>query len=131
MATTTVQTTDLAQLIADRLSTIDGLRVHWYVSDAVRPPSVVIGQPSVDYSDTAAGFCSAVWSFPLTLVVSRNSDREAQLALSRFLQAIVTTLADTEADGVSDVAPIAARPITVTVSGAELPGYAIDVNVYA
>ena len=31
--------------------------MHWYVSDAVRPPAVVIGQPTVDYPDTQSGFC--------------------------------------------------------------------------
>lgn len=131
MATTTAQTTDLAQFIAETLEAIEGLRVYWFVSDAVRPPAVVIAQPSVDYADVAAGFCAATWSFPLTLVVGRNNDREAQLALSRFLQAITSALSAAEADGVTDVSPVAARPITLNVSGTEMPGYAIDVNVYA
>lgn len=132
MATTTVQTVDLAQLIADTLTTnIDGLRVHWYVADIVRPPAVVVGQPSVDYLDTLSGFCSATWTFPLTLVVARTNDREAQVALSSYLQQVTSALAAAEAPGVHTVEPVRADRTTATVSGQELPGYAITVRVRA
>lgn len=131
MATTTVQTVDLAQLIASTLEDIDGLRVHWYVADIVRAPAVVVGQPSVDYLDQLGGFCSATWSFPLTLVVARTNDREAQVSLSTYLQQVTSTLSAAEAPGVHLIEAVRATPTAVTVSGQDLPGYAITVRVRA
>jgi hypothetical protein len=129
MATTTAQHTDISQALAESLEGV--VRVYWGPLDTVRPPAVVIAQPSVDYLDTLSGFCSATWTFPLTLVVSRNNDRDAQLALSRYLQEVTSTLARAQVPGVQSVEPVDARPITVTVSGQELPGYAINVRVRA
>jgi len=129
MATTEVLTHDISQAMADVL---DGLvRTYWYVSDTIRPPAVVIAQPSVDYLDTLSGFCSATWTFPLTLVVARNNDRDAQLSLSRNLQLVTNALASADLAGVRSCEPVDARPITVTVAGQELPGYAITVRVRA
>jgi len=111
---------------------LEGLiRTYWYVSDAIRPPAVVIAQPSIDYLDAAAGFCSATWTFPLTLVVSRTNDRDAQLSLSRNLQLVTNALATAHLAGVQSCEPVDARPLTVTVAGQELPGYAITVRVRA
>jgi len=129
MATTEVLTHDISQAMADVL---DGLvRTYWYVSDTIRPPAVVIAQPSVDYLDTLSGFCSATWTFPLTLVVARNNDRDAQLSLSRNLQLVTNALDSADLAGVRSCEPVDARPITVTVAGQELPGYAITVRVRA
>lgn len=130
MAVTTVSTIDISQALADVISALD-IRVHWYVSDAVRPPAVVIAQPTIDYTDTLSGFCSATWSFPLTLVVSRNNDRDAQVALASMLQQVTTALTNADVPGLNSIEPVSARPITVTVSGTDLPGYALDVNVRA
>jgi hypothetical protein len=131
MATTTTVGTDLAQMIAGALEGIGGLRVYWYVSDAVRPPAVVVAQPSVDYTDTLGGFCHATWTYPLTLVVTRNNDRQAQLDMAAYLQQVTSTLAAITGPDVYAVEPVEARPTTVTVSGQELPGYAITVRVRA
>lgn len=131
MATTTAQTTDLAQVIADALADVDGLRTYAYIADTVRVPAVVIAQPSVDYLDTLSGFCSATWTFPLTLVVSRNNDREAQVALSRYLQLVTSALSAAQSPGVQTIEPVDARPITASVSGVEQPAYAINVRVRA
>lgn len=131
MATTETQTMDLAQAIVDVLNEIDGLRAYAYVADTVRPPAVVVAQPSVDYLDNLSGFCSATWTFPLTLVVGRNNDRDAQVALSGFLQQVTSTLAAADVPGVAEIEPVSANPITVSVSGVEQPGYSIDVRVRA
>lgn len=131
MATTTVQTVDLAGVLEGILNSVDGLRVYWYVADTVRPPAVVIAQPVIDYADPDAGFCSASWSFPCTIVVSRSADREAQRAMSQFLLDIVTALRTAEVDGVLSIDPIDARPIPVTVSGQELPGYLLNIRIRA
>jgi hypothetical protein len=129
MATTETQTIDIAQGLADALDVV--IRSYWFVSDAVRPPALVIGQPSIDYQDAGSGFCSATWIFPMTLVVSRSSDREAQVALSRILQLVSSTLAAAEIEGVFSVEPLDARPVPVTVSGQEMPGYLLNVRVRA
>jgi hypothetical protein len=129
MAVTEKLSVDIAQALADVLK--DLVRVHWYVADIVRPPAVVIGQPSVDYLDTLGGFCDSTWTYPLTLVVSRNNDRDAQVALSRILQLVTSALASATVPGIALIEPVDARPITVTVSGQDLPGYAITVRVRA
>lgn len=135
MATTTVQTLDLAQVIADALADVEGLRTYAYVADTVRPPSngaaLVIMQPSVDYLDVTAGFCAATWSFPLTLVVTRANERDSQLALSTYLQLITSALTDANAPGVFSIEPVDASPITAQLSGADMPGYSINVRVRA
>jgi hypothetical protein len=129
MTTTGVLTHEISEEMSRALDGI--VRCYWYVSDAVRPPAVVIGQPSIDYLDTLAGFCAATWTFPLTLVVARNNDREAQLALSRNLQAVTSALDNAALAGVRSCEPVDARPLTVSISGQELPGYAITVRVRA
>lgn len=131
MTATRLQTDDVAGALATTLAGIAGLRVYTYVADNFRPPGVVIGQPVIDYADPDAGFCSASWSFPCTIVVSRSTDREAQRAMSQFLLDIVTALRTAEVDGVLSIDPIDARPIPVTVSGQELPGYLLNIRIRA
>jgi hypothetical protein len=131
MATTTVETVDISQALATVLEDLDGLRVYWYVSDAVRPPAVVIMQPSVDYLDAQSHFCAATWTFPVVLCVTRANEREAQIALSKHLQLVTSALGSAQIPGVLSVDPVDARPTTVTVSGVDLPGYAINVRVRA
>lgn len=130
MPTPSLETVVVAEEIATLLGGVAGLRVHWYVSDTTRPPAVVIGQPDIDYADPSASFCDAVWLFPLTIVVARNSDREAQTLMSRLLLEIVQAL-NTDVPGLFSVQPLIARPITVTIGSQELPGYSLDVRVRA
>lgn len=136
MVTTTAQTTDLAQVIVDAVAGIDGLRCYAYVADTVRTPAggaaLVVMQPTVDYTDQLAGFCSASWSFPLSLVTTRANEREAQAALSRYLQLVTSALSAAQSPpGVASVEPIDARPTAVTVSGVDQPGYTINVRIRA
>lgn len=130
MAITTQQTVDVAQVLQGLLEDIDGLRTYFYVSDTVRPPAVVIAQPFIDYADPDAGFCAATWNFPCTVVVSRSNDREAQRLMSQWLLDITTAL-KADVDGVFSIQPIDARPIPVTVSGQELPGYLLNIRIRA
>lgn len=135
MPVTTTQTLDLAQVLGDLLAPVEDLRVYFYVADTVRPASnggaAVIMQPSVDYRDPAAAFCAATWTFPLLLLVPRNNDRDAQRTLSRLLQQVTSTLGDAAVPGVFSIDPVDANPTTATVSGQDLPGYAITVRVRA
>lgn len=131
MATTTKQTVGVSQALADLLADVDGLRTYWYVSDTVRAPACVIGQPVLDFTDSTGGFCAAVWDYPLTVVVARASDRDAQTTMSRLLLEIVAAL-DVEVDGVFSIEAVDARPAPgVVVSGQELPAYLLNIRVRA
>lgn len=130
MATTTSTTQDLAEVIVEALEDLE-LRVYAYVADAARVPCLLVMQPSVDYLDTLSGFCSATWTFPCLLAVARNQDRDAQLNLSRYLRDITTALSSYQAPGIADVEPMDARPASVNIAGAELPGYVINVRIRA
>jgi hypothetical protein len=131
MAVTDVASIDISQELAEVLTGVEDLRPYWYVSDAVRPPAVVIGMPSVDFQDTLGGFCASTWSYPLTLVVGRNNDREAQKALSHYLQLVTTKLAKASVPSIQLIEPVDARPITVSINGQDLPAYALTVRVRA
>jgi len=133
MAVTSIQYLDVTQLIASMLAEVEGLRTHWYVADITRPPACVIGQPEIDYADPDASFCNATYTIPLTVVVARGNDRDAQTEMSRLLADIATTLNRTPPDGVFGVEPQIARPIEggVFVAGQELPGYSLTVRVRA
>jgi hypothetical protein len=132
MAVTTAQTADVAQVLADIIGTVEGLRVTWWISDAARPPVAVIAQPEIDYTDPEAPFCFARWTFPVAIVVERANDRDAQRKLSAFVAAVAVALNDADPpDGVFDITPLTARPSTVAVAGTDLPAYELRVRVRA
>lgn len=132
MAVTTARHTDLSQTLATILEGVDGVRPYWYVSDAVRPPAVVIGQPDVDYTDTASGMCAASWTYPLTIVATRADDRTAQVTLARLLADLAGAINAADVDGVLSMDPLNARPLTgVLVAGQELPAYLLIIRIRA
>jgi hypothetical protein len=131
MATTTATTVDLAQVLVDILDEVDGLRAFAYAADTARPPAAVVQLPSVDYLDAASYFCAGTWTFPVVLVVSRNNDRDAQASLSKYLQLVTSALGSASVPDVLSIDPVDARPTTVTLSGNDLPAYAINVRVRA
>jgi hypothetical protein len=134
VAITVTQTTDISQVLADQLDDqIAGMRVEWYVADKTRPPVCVIGLPDIDWSDQMGGFCWTRWEFPLTVIVSRSNDREAQRELSRIVRDIAVALTQDSwtAAGIHDVTMLDARPTTATIGGQELPAYLVRVQVTA
>lgn len=131
MAITKVPAVDVAKELGEILATVDGLRVYWYTPDKFRPPGVVIGMPDIDYADLSSGFCRARFEYPLTIVVARNADREAQEALSRWTNAVAMALGDAEPPTLFSVEPLDARPVTTTVNGQDLPAYSMRVAVRA
>ena len=132
MAVTTAQTVDVAQVLADIVGTVPELRVVWWVSDASRPPVAVIAQPEIDFGDPDAPFCFARWTFPISIVVERSNDRDAQRKLSYYVSAVAVALNDADPpDGVFDITPLTARPSVVTVAGTDLPAYELRVRVRA
>ena len=102
----------MAQVLAEALAGIAGLRVEPYVSDKSRPPVCIIGQPSIDWTDPESGFCWATWDFPLLLVTARNQDRSAQSELSRLVRDVANALNDfpTGGTGVSFIAAQCREP---------------------
>ena len=103
--------------LAGMLEPITDLRVYAYVADTFRPPGVVIAQPDVDFADGQSGYCRATWMYPLTIVVSRSNDREAQSDLSRLLLEVARALDSTPPPGVFSVEPLDGHPTTANVAG--------------
>ena len=126
-----MQSADVAKVLANILGGIPKVRVHSYVADTTRVPAIVIGLPDVSWVDEDAGPCWATWTYPLTLVVARSNDRDAQADLSRLLDDTATALAKADPDELTTVEPLNATPATVTVAGQELPGYTLTVRVRA
>lgn len=130
MAGAAVETVDVSQMLSSLLESVEDLRVYWYVSDTVRPPAAVIGQPDIDFADSQSGFCAATWLFPVTVVTSRANDRGAQVEMSRLLFDMVSAL-KADVEGVHSIEPLDARPIPITVSGQDLPGYLLNIRIRA
>ncbi len=132
MAVTTAQTLDIAQVLADLLAGVEGLRVEQYVADKSRPPVAVIGQPDINFQDPDSGFCWASWEFPITIITARNNDRDAQRELSRLVRDVVNALTHPTVDDVYDITCLDARPITTAlIAGQELPAYLVRCLVRA
>jgi hypothetical protein len=132
MATTTAQTTDVAGVLSGLIESVEDLRVYPYVADTVRPPAAVIGQPELDFTDQSAGFCRAIWLFPVTLITTRTNERTAQAEMSKLLLDVVTALGGDAPDGVASIEPLSARPLSgVAVNGQELPAYQLNIRIRA
>jgi hypothetical protein len=130
VASPKTQIDDVAGVLAELLEDVPNLRVYAYVADSVRPPAAVVGQPTLDFNDPDSAFCAATWNFPITVMTTRSNDREAQSAMSRLLLDIVNALGE-PVPGILDIQPIDARPVPVTVSGQELPGYLLNIRIRA
>lgn len=129
MAVSTRQTTDVTEVLMDLLAAVPNLRTYAFVADNFRPPGVVIAQPSIDFADLDGGFCSAVWTFGLTVVTTRSSDREAQRDMSQLVLDVASALDVQSVPGALSVEPLTATPTSVSVSGTELPAYTLTVRV--
>ena len=127
MAVTTTQTVDVTSALETLLNSVEGLRAYRYVADNVRVPAAVIAMPSVTFNDPDSGFHGARWEFPVSLIVSRNADRAAQDALARMLSEVAQAIWTTEVDGVYSIEATTAVPVSITVSGQELPAYTLRV----
>ena len=122
---------DIAEALAAALS-VAGVRTYAYNPDTFVPPGIVVGSPAMDW-ETDRTFCTRVWVFPITVAVSRNSDREAQSALFDVVDAIADALADDHdlAGLVQTSRLLAAAPTTITANGQEFPAYQLTVNILA
>ena len=122
---------DIAEALAAALS-VAGVRTYAYLPDVFAPPGIVVGQPAMDWESDRT-FCTRVWVYPITVAVSRNSDREAQSALFDVVDAIADTLSDDHDLGglVQTSRLTTAVPTTVTANGQEFPAYELTVNILA
>jgi hypothetical protein len=131
MAVSTKPTVEVASALAEILSEVEGLRVVWYVADNARPPVAIIAQPSIDYVDPASPFCSAAWTFGVSIAVNRNQDLQAQKDLSRLVSECVRALDEAEVEGIFSIEPQLATPTTLTISGVDMPGYTLRLVIRA
>lgn len=131
MAAPTATTVDVSQGLALALAGVDGLRVYDHAADIARVPCLVIQLPTIDYADPSGGFCQAVWSFPLLILVARNNDTAAQAALASFVNQVALALWGAEVEGLASIEPQLAVPTVATLNGQELPAYTLRVQVRA
>ncbi len=77
--------TDLRTGLANRLTTITGLRSSAYIPDNPQPPVAVVMPGRIQY-DTAFGRGSDEYSFTIMLIVGRVADRASQTTLDAYCE---------------------------------------------
>ena len=75
--------TDLRTGLANRLTTITGLRSSAYIPDNPQPPVAVVMPGRIQY-DTAFGRGSDEYQFTIMLIVGRVADRASQTNLDAY-----------------------------------------------
>ena len=70
--------------LADRMATIDRLRVRDYMPDSVTPPMAVVSPSQVNY-DLNAQSGLTNYSFTVSLLVVRADARSAQLEVDKYI----------------------------------------------
>ena len=80
----TVTVTDLRNGLAANLQTISGLRVASTVPDQVNPPLAIINLDRINYQK-AFGLGLTEYLFKITVIVSRQSERNAQNKLDQYV----------------------------------------------
>jgi hypothetical protein len=75
---------DVAAGLKTNLSQIEGLRVVDYISDQINPPTAFVAIDNVTYHRSFAGG-DPVYTYTVTVIVSRADARTAQAALDGFL----------------------------------------------
>ena len=123
--------------LGDNLSTIRGLRVAETIPDQVNPPVAVISLQTVNYDGAFQGGLTT-YSFMVTVIVGRISERTAQRTLDAYISPGVGSIKtaieserslgdsafDCRVDGMSNVGSVTigditylAADFTVTVYG--------------
>jgi hypothetical protein len=111
---------------------VDGVRVYDYAPDSFAPPGVVVGLPSIVFTEDV-GLCFAAWEFTIVAAVGRQSDRMSHKELHRLMRDIFdAVLTDRTLGGAAQQLRFqSARPTLITANGAELPAYEFLLTVYA
>jgi hypothetical protein len=71
--------------IANNLKSITGIRVTDTIPDQINPPQAILGLDSVDYNKAMHNGLTT-YSFTLTVIVARQSERNGQAKLDAFVQ---------------------------------------------
>lgn len=108
------------ELLADALATVDGVRVHTDLADALDPPAVVVAMPRLDWATPTSDPTDATF---LVIVAVGRTDRWVE-SLWRLVPLVTDAL-----DALPEAAVIAARPGLWTSAGADLPCYELTVEV--
>lgn len=95
--------TEIRDAVAAKLSTIEGLRVHARVPESIAVPAAIVAPDSgtfLTYDSTMSGD-SDDYTFIITLLVSRASERAGQVKLDGYLarSGPASVKAAIEADG--------------------------------
>jgi hypothetical protein len=123
---------DIAMALAEHLSAIPEVRVHAYMPDNFKPPGIVVHQPSINWATSNRTFCTREFTFPVSIVVARTHDRSAQAELDRILTAIEARMDEsTDSELLGQMRLMSATPENFSVSGVDLPGYSVTVEVIA
>ncbi len=77
--------TDLRTGLANRLTTITGLRSSAYIPDNPQPPVAIVMPGRITY-DTAFGRGSDEYQFTIMLIVGRVADRASQTTLDGYCE---------------------------------------------
>jgi hypothetical protein len=77
-------TSEISDALQTALGQIDGLRVVEYLPDSLNPPMATRAIDSVRYH-TAFGYGTPLYTFTISVVVARSSDRIAQQRLGEYL----------------------------------------------
>lgn len=75
---------DVMQAIADRLDTIDGLRVYAFPPDVAQPPAAIVGYPEVVTYDNTYGRGSDVMTISVVVVDGRPTDRAVRDRITQY-----------------------------------------------
>jgi len=75
---------DVMSELADRLDTIEGLRVFPYTANKVAPPAASVGLPDEYTYDAAYGRGADALTVPIVVVVGKLDARSSHLQLSRY-----------------------------------------------
>lgn len=77
---------DVMQEIADRLDTIDGLRVYGYPADQIQPPAAAVTYPeSVDFDSTFQRGMDRIPDLPVIVLVAKPWDRSTRDQIAAYI----------------------------------------------
>jgi hypothetical protein len=81
---------ELRSGIKTNLSTITGLRVSDTIPDQINPPQAILSLTSIDYNK-AMHRGATLYTFTLTVMVARQSERSGQAKLDSYVQSTGTS----------------------------------------
>lgn len=128
-------TTVMAEL-GTALRTISGLRVFAFPADSAQPPFALVDFPqSVEYDSTYQRGADEA-TFPVLVGVGRGNDRNAQAALSAYMdgsgsKSIKAAIEATPEDVGMSARVVRATPAELVVGGQSFFGALFEVHVIA